>query len=332
MIFYHNQAFLILIPVVLILIYRFYFLSQKKSFLSWSSLNVLKQTGTSLRVFFRWIPFFLQCVSVLFLIVSLARPQKINTMTQKSLEGIDIMIVLDISFSMMAEDMNPGTRLDSAKNVIRNFIDELNSDRVGLILFSGESYTQVPLTLDYRLLKEEVSRIQTSPDISMGTAIGVALANGVARLRNSQSPVMILLTDGENNRGSISPETALTVAEQFGIKIYPIGVGSQGRVRVPTKYRDPFGRERTSYIVIESKMNAELLKKIADQTGGKFYLAQDKKALSSIFGEISQLEKTRIEVKQWTNREEKYQDFLKASFILYSVSLILLITFFKRIP
>ena len=332
MIFSYKQYFLLLIPFVLILIYRFYFLNQKKENLKWSSLFVFKQIGTPLRVLLKWVPFFLQCLSVLLLILALSRPQKIDTMTQKSLEGIDIIIVLDISFSMMAEDMNPGTRLDSAKTVIQNFIDGLNSDRIGLILFSGESYTQVPLTLDYNLLKQEVSQVQTSSDISMGTAIGVAISNGVSRLRHSKSPVMILLTDGENNRGNISPETALSIAKQFKIKIYPIGVGSQGRVRVPTKYKDAFGRERTNYIMIESKMNEDLLKKIAQETGGQFYLARNKSSLNSIFEEISDLEKTKTEIKEWTRREEKYQEFLKPALLIYSISLILSLTFFGRVP
>ena len=333
MIFHNPEAFFLFIPLMLILIYLWFFSNQKKPALQWSSIALFQGIAPSLRVMFKWVPFALQIVSIFLLITALARPQKLDTMINKSMEGIDIMMVLDISFSMEVEDMKPGTRLASAKNVIRKFIEGLSSDRVGLILFSGESYTKVPLTLDYQMLKKEVSQVETSPDIQMGTAIGVALANASARLRHSQakSRIVILLTDGENNRGNISPETALIIAKKMNIKIYTIGLGSQTRSKVPIKHKDISGRTRTSYAVINSKMNTKLLSKLAHETSGKFYLAKNLKTLDRVFDEIGNLEKSKIEVKKWTQRQELFQKFLKWTVALYSMSLLLSITVFGRV-
>ena len=333
MIFRSPEAFFLLIPLMLILIYLLFFSKQKKPALQWSSINLFQGIAPSLRVVFQWVPFALQILSIFLLITALARPQKIDTIVNKSMKGIDIMVVLDISFSMAVEDMAPGTRLASAKNVIRQFIEGLVSDRVGLILFSGESYTKVPLTLDYSLLKKEASEVETSPEIQMGTAIGTALANAAARLKHSQakSRVIILLTDGENNRGSISPETALMIAQKMNIKIYTIGLGSQTRSKVPIKYKDISGRTRTSYAVINSKMNTKLLSKLARETSGKFYLAKNLKTLERVFDEIGNLEKSKIEVKEWTQYQELFQKFLKWAVALYSISLLLSITVFGRI-
>ena len=333
MIFQNPEAFSLFIPLILILIYIWFFSSRKKPALQWSSIDLFKNIGVTPRVALKWVPFALQTVGVVLLVIALARPQKIDTQVNKSMEGIDIMLVVDISFSMEAEDMQPGTRLSAAKNVIRKFIDGLSSDRVGLILFSGESYTKVPLTLDYQLLKEETKRIETSPDIQMGTAIGVALANASARLRHSKakSRIIVLITDGENNRGNISPETALAIAQNLNIKIYSIGVGSKNRSKVPIKNKDVSGKERTTYALIKSEINTELLSKLAQKTSGKFYLAKNLHTLDQIFDEIGQLEKSKIELTKWVRRQELFQSFLKWSVIFYSLSLFLSLTFFGRI-
>lgn len=306
---------------------------RKRNSLQWSSIKILGSLAQAPRVFFKWIPSFLYIISLLLLITALARPQSFHVIKNKSLDGIDIMIALDVSFSMMAEDMNPGTRLNSAKNVIQKFVERLSSDRAGLVVFSGESYTKVPLTLDYQLLQKEAARIETSSEIEMGTAIGSAIANASARLRRSHSKtrIIILLTDGENNRGSISPETAVSIARQWNIRIYPIGLGSQGRAKVPIKQKDALGRERIVYSVIDSKINKKLLSKIAQDTKGKFYLAQNLTTLKKVFDEIGQLEKSSITAPQWTQKEERFQDFLKGSVILYSLALFLSAAVFGRI-
>ena len=324
--------FLLFAPLILALFYLFFFSKKTKPPLSWSSLSHWSEIGFSWRVFFKWVPFFLQVLSLVFIIIALARPQRADVQIRQPKEGIDIMIVCDISFSMMAEDMNPGTRLASAKKVIEQFVDSLTSDRAGLILFSGESYTKVPLTFDYSLLKREALRAETSSDIQQGTAIGAAIANASARLKGSESKsrVIILLTDGENNAGNINPATAVQIAKGYGIKIYSIAVGSRGWARIPIKYKDALGREQTTYSNIQSRVNKKLLSQISKETGGRFYLAKNLKTLESVFNEIGDLEKTKIEVKKWTRYEELFQQWTSQAFFLSLISVFLSITIFGR--
>ena len=300
--------------------------------MKWSSLEGWPRYF-SFRVFLSPLPLILQSIAIFLIILALARPQKVSEHRARSLEGIDIMMVVDISFSMMVPDMSPGTRLSAAQNVLHQFMDGLLSDRVGLVLFSGESYTKVPLTLDYHLLKEEVDRIETTSEIRQGTAIGVALANAVARLRHStaKSRVIVLLTDGENNAGNISPQTAVSLAQNYGIKIYSIGIGSQKRARIPIKTKDLLGREKIGYQIIDSQVNKKLLSDISQQTNGKFYLAKSLKNLEDIFSEIGDLEKSDIESSQFVFHVEEFQKYLKPSFWLIFISLILSVTVFGRI-
>ena len=329
-----QPEFFFFIPFVLALFLFVVFKGRKKSALKWSSLSYgWGEIPPSLRVLFWWMPYLLQALSMMCLIAALARPQESNQGAGRTTEGADIMIAFDISFSMMVEDMNPGTRLDSAKKVIHTFIDHLSSDRVGLILFSGESYTKVPLTLDSVLLKQTVASIETSSVIEQGTAIGVALANAVSRLRHSESKskVIILITDGENNTGSIHPETATAIAKSYGIKIYSIGIGSEGAAKVPIKQKDAYGKERTFFARIESKINKKLLSSIAHETAGRFYLAQDLEGFKEIFSEIENLEKTKIKTKKWLQMDEKFQDWLEPSFFLYLASLVLSFTVWGRV-
>ena len=303
---------------------------KRKSSLQWSDLS--STPYLSFRVFLSPLPFILKASSILLIIMALARPQSINSESSRSLEGIDIMMVMDISFSMMAPDMSPGTRLFASKNVLQKFIDGLNSDRVGLILFSGESYTKIPLTLDYNLLREEISRIKTTSDIQQGTAIGVSLANAVARLRHSKakSRVIVLLTDGENNAGNISPQTAVSLAKNYDIKIYSIGIGSQSRARIPIKTKDAFGREKTIYQIIDSQVNKKLLSDISSQTGGKFYLAQSLNHLEDIFSDIGALEKSKITSSE-VSYKEGFQKYLQMAFWLLVTALFLSMTLLGRV-
>ena len=320
------------IPLFLTLFYLLFFSKKRKPSVRWSSLAHWSEIGFSWRVFFKWVPFFLQTLAIVFIIVALARPQRADEQIRQPKEGIDIMIVFDISFSMMAEDMDPGTRLSSAKQVIERFIDSLTSDRAGLILFSGESYTKVPLTFDYSLLKREALGAETSSDIQQGTAIGAAIANAAARLRASasKSRVIILLTDGENNAGNINPATAVQIAKGYGIKIYSIAVGQRGWARIPIKYKDALGREQMTYTNIQSRVNTKLLSQMSKETGGKFYLAKNLKTLADVFDEIGDLEKTKIEVKKWTRFEELFQQWTRPAFFLSLASILLSFTVFGR--
>ncbi len=333
MIWENSLALWTLVPFAVLLVYILFFQKKNKVLMQWSSLEKWPTRYFSFRVFFGPIPFILQLIAVFLMVLALARPQKTSELRSRSLEGIDIMMVVDISFSMMVPDMSPGTRLSASQDVLRQFIDGLLSDRMGLILFSGESYTKVPLTLDYNLLKDTIDHIETTSDIQQGTAIGVALANAVARLRhsNAKSRVIVLLTDGENNAGNISPQTAISLAKNYGIKIYSIGIGSQKRSRIPIKTKDILGREKIVYQIIDSQVNKKLLSDISHQTQGKFYLAKSLTNLKDIFSEISSLEKSSIEVSSFVSRVEKFQDYLKPAFWLLVLSLILSVTVFGRV-
>jgi len=325
------NAFFIFIPLLLSLVFLVFCGSKRKLSLQWSSLKDWSALSNSFRVLLSRTPVILQYIAISLVIFALARPQTSNTSKVRSLNGIDIMVVLDISFSMMVEDMNPGNRLSAAKQVISRFIEGLHSDRVGLILFSGESYTKTPLTLDYILLQEELKKVETSADIQQGTAIGVALANAVSRLRHSSSRVIILLTDGENNAGNISPGTAISLARQYNIKMYSIGIGTEKTGRIPVKERDILGRERTIYITIHSRINKELLSEISDKTNGKFYLAKSLKNLEEIFTEIGKIEKSPIAIPEHKNKKEHFQEYLKPALFLYLLSLVLSLTVFGKI-
>lgn len=244
------------------------------------------------------------------------------------------MIAFDISDSMLIEDMTPVNRLESAKETIKKFVSGRETDRIGLVVFSGESYTRVPLTLDYPLLLKSVSEVQTSRNIKMGTAIGVALANAVARLKDStaKSRVVILLTDGENNSGTIDPETALDIAKGYGIKIYSIGIGRDGQAQLPVILEDAFGRKIKRYRPMHSKVNEELLGRMARETGGKFWRASMSNALQGVFNEIDKLERSKVEVNQFTKYKELYQWYLRLGLVLFALGWIFQKTAYRRLP
>ena len=330
------EGFWLLVPYSILVLY--YFLTgrrQKGSFrVSFPNDFSLKRTLRSRLV---ELPAVLQFVVLFLLILALARPQEMDTQINRSAEGVDIMIVLDTSDSMLIEDMVPGNRIDAAKRVIKNFINGLVYDRVGLVVFSGESYTKVPLTLDYGVLLSGLEEVQVSyndPYIKKGTAIGVALANAVVRLRQSEakSKVMVFLTDGEDNVGVITPQTALDIVKKFEIKIYTIGVGGRsGPARIPRKMKDFVGRERVFYQPLNTKINEKLLKKIANETGGKYFRANNSAALETIFSEISQLEKSKVELTEWKQYKELFPDFLEKAALLYLLSLLFSFAFFWRV-
>ena len=330
------EGFLLFIPYGLLILYYFLRGRRQKSSFRMSFPDDFKiKRGFGSRLV--ELPAVLQFIVLFIVILALARPQKIDTQVNRSAEGIDIMIVLDTSDSMLIEDMVPGNRIDAAKRVIKNFINGLIYDRVGLVVFAGESYTKVPLTLDYGVLLSGLDEVQVSykdPYIEKGTAIGVALANAVARLRKSEakSKVMVFLTDGEDNRGVITPETALDIVKDHKVKVYTIGVGGPaGPARIARKIRDFAGRERVIYSRLETKINEELLKKIADETGGKYFRADNSSALETIFSEIGRLEKSKIELVEWKQYEELFPDFLEKAALLYLLSVLLSFAFFWRV-
>jgi Ca-activated chloride channel family protein len=244
------------------------------------------------------------------LVVAFARPQLVEKEQEILTEGIDIMLALDISGSMQAEDFKPQNRLVVAKQVISEFLDLVRNDRVGLVVFAGQSFTQCPLTLDYDVLRTLLERVETGM-IEDGTAVGTALVNGVNRLKDSaaKSKVVILLTDGENNAGKIDPETAAKVAQALGVRVYTIGVGKQGGAPIPVQhpvYGKIYARNPDGSLLL-TKIDEKSLKNIADVTGGQYFRATDEQALAKIYAEILELERTRFQVKQFERVEERFR-------------------------
>ncbi len=246
--------------------------------------------------------FALRILALSALIVALARPQSSSSWQDVKTEGIDIVIAMDISGSMLARDFEPD-RLEASKEVASEFIQSRPNDRIGLVVYSGESFTQCPLTTDHDKLINLFEELQNGM-IKDGTAIGMGLANAVNRLKESdaKSKVIILLTDGENNVGSIPPLTAAEIAATFGVKVYTIGVGTKGQAPMPVS--DMFGRRR--YQMMDVDIDEETLEEIADLTGGKYFRATDNESLASIYAEIDQMEKTVIEETQYEKKYEEY--------------------------
>src|SRR6185312_10508750 len=283
-------AFSLFIPLVILLVWNLFRRRKKVASLQYSEVSVFKSVAPSLRMRLMFLPQLLKILGITFAILALARPQTTNNEVRKDVEGIDIMVCLDISDSMMIEDMQPENRLEAAKDTMIKFINGRTSDRIGMVIFAGESFTLVPLTLDYNLLKDRISQVTTAQaaHIKDGTAIGVGLANAVGRLREStaKSRVVIFLTDGGNNSGTIDPETGITIAKGYGVKIYSIGIGKDGPTKIPIYQKDIFGNTVKTYQDFEDPVNVELLSRMASETGGKFFRADQSDSLQKIFKEI----------------------------------------------
>lgn len=325
-------GFLFLLPLVAIIFY-----GQQRGSSDYASLQfsfigeVIKKTRTFRSRTIR-LPIYLKYIAIFFAILALARPQQANDKVNRNVEGIDIMISLDISDSMLIEDMQPENRMEASKEVIKNFIKVRSSDRIGLVVFSGEAYMRVPLTLDYPILLESLKKVKISRNIKMGTAIGVALASAVGRLKDStaKSRVVILLTDGENNSGTVDPDTALNIAKGYGIKVYTIGMGRDGDAQLPIITKGPNGMEIKRYQPIHSTINETLLTKLAEETGGKFYRAETTNALAGVFKEINNLETTKVEVTHYTRYAELFPGYLKFALIIYLLGAFLAATIYRR--
>lgn len=292
-----------------------------------SSLNPLDKAPTSWRYYFRHLPPLLRLLTIGLVIVALARPQSSENWTDKEVEGIDIVICTDISGSMRARDFKPD-RLQAAKEVAGTFIASRPNDRIGLAIFAGESFTQCPLTTDHKVVTNLLSEIR-SGILEDGTAVGLGLATSVARLKDSdaKSKVVILLTDGVNNQGEVSPQTAGEIAREFGIRVYTIGVGTRGQAPVPVQ--TPFG-EQTQMVDVE--IDEEALTEIAQMTGGKYFRATNKEALSKVYQEIDQLEKTRISVVEFTEKNDEYLRFALWAGILFLLEVLLRYTVLRTVP
>ena len=244
-------------------------------------------------------------------------------------EGVDIVLALDISSSMLAEDFKPNNRLEAAKLVAKDFIKGRTNDRIGIVVFAAKSFTQCPLTLDYGILLNFIDEVESGM-IEDGTAIGMAIANAANRLRDSKakSKIVILLTDGQNNKGQLDPITAAKVAQAFDIRIYTVGVGKRGTALYPVD--DPIFGKR--YVQMPVQIDEKTLKEIAKITKGSYYRATDKESLDKIFQEIDQLEKTKIEIKQFARFKELFSTYLFMALGLIVVEVVLTNTKFRKIP
>jgi Ca-activated chloride channel family protein len=262
-----------------------------------------------------------------FLIVALARPQSFSSGENVYTEGIDVAMLLDISGSMLAEDFKPN-RLEAAKNVIDEFVSGRTTDKIGLVVFASESFTQCPLTIDYPVLRGLLKEIK-SGIIEDGTAIGTAIANGVNRLKDSEakSKVIILLTDGVNNSGEIDPITAAQIAKKFGIRIYTVGVGTIGEAPYP--FQTPFGKR---YQMVPVEIDEKVLNEVAEITDGKYFRATDNKKLEEIYNIIDTMEKTRVEITSYRKAKELFYGWLTMGFLIVLLELILSRTYLRKLP
>ena len=270
----------------------------------------------------------LRYLAITMLIIGLSRPQIVDVSTQtKTSMGIDIVIAVDVSSSMLAQDLSPN-RLDALKEVAKEFINDRTNDRIGLVVYDGESYTKTPVTSDKSIIIKSLEEIKFDGVIEDGTAIGMGLATAVNRLKDSKakSKVIILLTDGVNNSGFIDPNTAADLASSYEIKTYTIGLGSNGNALAPIAI-NPNGTFRFGLTKVE--IDEELLKSIAKKTGGLYFRATDNKRLKDIYEEINKLEKTEVEEFKYTNATEKYRFFVLISFVLVFMEWILRSTLFK---
>lgn len=297
------------------------------SSISYTHGEMLAAGQRSLRIRLIHLPFILRLITMLLLIVAMARPQSTSRAQDMTIEAIDIMIAIDISGSMLAEDFKPN-RMESAKQTALDFIGMRRGDRIGVTVFSGLSFTLSPLTTDHALLKDLVSNIRTGM-VEDGTAIGDGLATAINRLRESQaiSKVIILLTDGINNAGVIDPLTAAEIASLMGVRVYTIGVGSTGPVPYP--FQTPMGIQ---YQQVEIPVDEPLLIQIADMTGGQYFWADNQEKLEDIYREIDQLERTRIDITEYSRKHDEYLPLVLLAFALFGVEILLRHTWLKTIP
>lgn len=276
---------------------------KQEAALQHSSLSLFAGLKKSLRQRLRWMPYALRTVAVAALIVALARPQSDLSRQETSMEGIDIVVALDVSSSMLAEDFKPN-RLEAAKKVASDFVEGRKNDRIGLVAFAGEAYTKVPLTVDRQVLQEQLKGLKLG-SMSDGTALGDGTATAINRVKDSKakSKVIILLTDGVNNQGSVDPMNAAEIAAMYDIRLYTIGMGSRGTAPYPL--RDQFGR--VHYQNMEVEIDEELLKEMSTATkDGQYFRATDKKKLEEIFSQIDQMEKSKINVLQFSKKKDEF--------------------------
>ncbi|MEM9665305.1 MAG: VWA domain-containing protein [Bacteroidota bacterium] len=315
-------------PVLLLAVWQGWRARRRATGLRFSNVPAVAVAPRTLSVWLRGLPSVLRVSALVLGVLALARPQERDVTQEQFAEGVDIMLILDTSSSMTAQDFQPN-RFEAARSVASDFIDGRISDRVGLVVFAAKAYTQAPLTLDYDFLQRMMQEVSTGI-IEDGTAIGTALAMAVNRLRDTEaeSKVVILLTDGQNNRGEVDPVTAADVAQTMDVRVYTIGVGAYGQA--PVVVDGPFGRRQRQMMPVE--IDEEMLRTVASKTGGRYFRATDETALRAIYDEIGELEKTEIETRIYTDYEERYPFFLYPALGLLLLEVLLATTLLRRFP
>ncbi|MDO5036359.1 MAG: VWA domain-containing protein [Porphyromonas sp.] len=319
--------FLLLLAVPLF-VYLYYLREKKPATFKISSLGAFRKSQLSWKSRWYWLPDLLLLVAYVLMVVALARPQSSTSHTMQTTEGINIVITLDLSGSMLSRDLQPN-RMEAAKTVAAEFVNSRPNDNIGLVVFAGESYTQCPLTTDHAVLLNLINSLEMGL-MNDGTAIGSGLATSINRLReieSSGSKVIILLTDGSNNQGAISPLSAAEIAKNYGIKVYTIGVGTMGEA--PTPVQTMFGIE---YRMMPVEIDEPLMQQISDLTGGQYFRATDNASLRSVYAEIDRMEKDELKVESFTQMTEHFEIYLWIAMILSLVALLLRVTFFKTLP
>ena len=325
--FLHPKYFYLLLLLIPLTVWYVVRLSKAQASFRLASGNAFKGMKPSFRVYMRHLPFLLRLLAIGLVVVVLARPQSVSSWEETETEGIDIVMALDVSGSMLAQDLKPD-RLQSAKKVASEFITDRNHDNIGLVIFAGESFTQCPLTTDHKVLLNLLNEINFGM-IEDGTAIGLGLATSVNRLKESgsQSKVVILLTDGTNNSGQIAPLTAADLARSYGIRVYTVGVGTKGMA--PTPVNTPYGIRMQNMPV---DIDEETLTEIAAITGGQYFRAQDTEGLRQVYNEIDEMEKYLISVQNVTRRQELFLPWAFAALGLILLELLLRRTWLRSIP
>lgn len=315
---------LLLVPLTLWYIVR---LSKAQASFRLASTDAFNEMKPGFRVYMRHFPFLLRLLSIALVIIVIARPQSVSSWEESETQGIDIVLALDVSGSMLAQDLQPD-RLQAAKKVAAEFITDRSNDNIGLVIFAGESFTQCPLTTDHKVLLNLLNDINFGM-IDDGTAIGLGLATSVNRLKESQSQskVVILLTDGTNNSGQIAPLTAADLARSYGIRVYTVGIGTKGMA--PTPVNTPFGIRMQNMPV---DIDEETLTEIAALTGGQYFRAQDTEGLRQVYNEIDEMEKYLISVQNVTRRQELFLPWALAALALILLELLLRRTWLRSIP
>lgn len=324
---YPHLLWLLAVPLLLVARYVYVELKERRPHLRVSTVQPWMKAGLSPLTVIRHIPFALRIAALSLIIIALARPRSSTDVEKRDTEGIDIVFAMDVSTSMLARDFTPD-RISAAKDIAIEFISQRPSDRMGIVVFAGESYTQCPLTTDRATLINLMKEVQTDL-IEDGTAIGNGLATAVARMMDSDAPsrVVILLTDGVNNRGEITPQTAAEIAKTYGVRVYTIGVGANGTAPYPVM--TPWGVEVRN---IEVEIDEELLKTVAETTGGRYFRATDNTKLAEIYSEINRMETARTTVDSFPVYKELFGGYALAALICLLLELLLGALMSRRLP